>query len=87
MLDDLRRHEPAQLSVRTPAQVPEGIAFRHVQAGLPAAHDHLVVEVHASAAHAAFGQQLQELASAAADVEHLLPAREETDVVFPAARG
>ena len=87
VLDDLHGDQPAERAVRQRLEVRERVALARVEAARPAGLDHLVVDVEAVRADAALGEQRQELAAAAPEVEHVRRAREQLDVLAAAARG
>ena len=82
VLHDLRREDAAEALVLEPLQVRQGVALARVEPALPAFLDHLVVDVEAAGAHALLAQQVEELAAPAPDVEHVLLAREQRQVVL-----
>ncbi len=84
MLDDLNGDDAAEGTIRQGAEISQEVGFRDVEAALAAHLDHLVIDVQASRADAGGPEEVEELASAAAHVEHVSRASEHPDIWFEA---
>ena len=80
VLDDLRGEDAAERGVGQRRRVADGVRFGDVEAARAADLRHLVIQIDAARADAARGEQIEELAAAAADVEHVGRAVEERQV-------
>ena len=80
MLDHLERRQAAERVVGERSQVRQGVPFPHVEPLGPTGGGHLVVGVEAVGADTVPGEQLKELASAAARIEHVATPDEQRQV-------
>ena len=71
VLDDLNRDQAAQRAVRLGVEPREGVGAVRAQAARAAGADHLVVDVDAAGVDAVLAKQVQQLAAAAPDVDHV----------------
>src|SRR5438093_125005 len=76
VLDELRTENAAERAVRDFFQMRESVRLDDLEALLPAEQRHVPVEVYAPGLDACLGQELEEFASAAADVQDRLLALE-----------
>ena len=71
---------PAERIIGKRAEVGKGVFHAHVQSLFPAQKDHVEVEIHAAGPDATLSHQLEELSSAAPDVDDIVPPLEVRDV-------
>ena len=72
VLDDLRGEDPAERIIGKRAEVGKGIIRADVQSLVPAQKDHVAVEIHPAGPDATVSHQLEELSSAAPDVDDIV---------------
>ena len=80
VLDDLRGEDAAERIIGKRAEVGKGVVRADVQSLFPAQKDHVEVEIHAAGPDATLSHQLEELSSAAPDVDDIVPPFEVRDV-------
>ena len=71
MLDHLHGDEAAERAVRQGRQVFERVSLRCLQPALTTDLDHRDIQIEAASLDAVLAHEIQELAAAAADVEHV----------------
>ena len=80
VLDHVHGGDRAEASFRLPLEVGDGVRLLDRQPLRAGALDHALVRVHAASVDAGLGEQLEQLAPAAAEVEHRLVAAQQLDV-------
>src|SRR2546427_10982255 len=80
MLDHLAAEDASDGRIGNRLQIIEQALLHHVEALFPAEQEHVRIAFHAARGNSIFLHQFQELATAASQINHILPASENVQV-------